>query len=137
MRSQNPGMSAADVRLAIESTCVDIDGLNPNHAGELGAGRIDAGAALASISTEAKGQVTSSGVVVFPNPVHAGVNWKVEWGGACEVFLYTLQGQLLLREVSPTGSGFLELGGIPQGSYLLKVEQVSRRGSSWHRIIKQ
>ncbi|MCA9294526.1 MAG: S8 family serine peptidase [Phycisphaerales bacterium] len=47
MLSASPALSPAQVRTLLASTAVSIDAANPGHAGELGAGRLDAGAALA------------------------------------------------------------------------------------------
>ncbi|MBE9481448.1 MAG: S8 family serine peptidase [Bacteroidetes bacterium] len=44
--SINPDLTPDEVEDILESTCVDIDAINPNYAGELGAGRIDAYAAV-------------------------------------------------------------------------------------------
>ncbi len=44
--SQNPQMTGEEVGIRIMDTCDDIDDINPNYAGLLGAGRINAYAAL-------------------------------------------------------------------------------------------
>jgi subtilisin family serine protease len=46
--SRNPGLSNAQVRALIETTCDNIDALNPTFAGKLGKGRINAFRALNS-----------------------------------------------------------------------------------------
>ena len=50
MLSANPCLSYDDVLFILQETAVNIDALNPNYAGSLGAGRLDAGAALAMAS---------------------------------------------------------------------------------------
>ncbi|MBL1180007.1 MAG: S8 family serine peptidase [Bacteroidetes bacterium] len=50
MYSYNPGMSKTDVLNCVTSTAVNIDGLNPGYAGKLGAGRINAFAAMQCVS---------------------------------------------------------------------------------------
>lgn len=50
MLSLNPSLSPADIESCILSTADDIDGVNPSYAGELGAGRINAQAAMNCIS---------------------------------------------------------------------------------------
>ena len=50
MLSLNPSLSPADVESCILSTADDIDGANPSYIGELGAGRINAQAAMNCIS---------------------------------------------------------------------------------------
>lgn len=48
LKSRNPGWSAEQVRWQILNTAYDIDAANPAYAGQLGSGRIDAQAALAT-----------------------------------------------------------------------------------------
>jgi len=48
IKSQHPTWTAEQVKWQVLNTAVDIDALNPTRAGQLGAGRIDAGAALAT-----------------------------------------------------------------------------------------
>ena len=48
IKSQHPTWTAEQVKWQVLNTAVDIDALNPTHAGQLGEGRIDAGAALAT-----------------------------------------------------------------------------------------
>lgn len=50
MRSLNPGMPQADVINCLYSTADNIDAQNPSYIGDLGAGRIDAGAAMTCVS---------------------------------------------------------------------------------------
>ena len=46
LRSVTPGLAMQDTRQRLLDTAVNIDGINPNLAGKLGAGRLDAAAAL-------------------------------------------------------------------------------------------
>lgn len=48
MRSVNPCLSPDEAEAILKETAVDIDGENPDFAGQLGAGRIDAAAAVAA-----------------------------------------------------------------------------------------
>ncbi|MCX5801074.1 MAG: S8 family serine peptidase [Candidatus Eisenbacteria bacterium] len=70
--SQDPSRTRADVLDIISSTCDPIDALNPSYSGQLGAGRIDAYAALSfgtgDWQAKTQGQVTGS-----PVPVEAGL----------------------------------------------------------------
>jgi subtilisin family serine protease len=50
MLSLNPGLLPADVENCLLTTAHDIDGANPSYIGELGAGRIDAFAAMNCIA---------------------------------------------------------------------------------------
>ena len=51
MRSLNPGMPPEDVKNCLFSTAVNIDASNPAYVGSLGAGRIDAAAAMACVNS--------------------------------------------------------------------------------------
>ncbi len=48
--SQNPALSAADLRYRIGANCSDIDMQNPNYINKLGGGMVDAYAALSSLN---------------------------------------------------------------------------------------
>lgn len=48
MLSVNPCLTSEQVEAILKSTAVNIDAVNPSYAGKLGAGRIDAGAAVAA-----------------------------------------------------------------------------------------
>jgi subtilisin family serine protease len=50
MLSHNPGLTQAEVKSCILNTATDIDGLNPSYTGQLGAGRIDALAAMICVN---------------------------------------------------------------------------------------
>lgn len=54
MRSVNPCLSPADVAFHLKNTAVDIEALNPNYIGQLGAGRIDANAAVRAVVPSVK-----------------------------------------------------------------------------------
>jgi subtilisin family serine protease len=47
LKAQNPSWQNTDIVARLQATAVDIDSLNPSYQGMLGAGRIDAYAALA------------------------------------------------------------------------------------------
>ena len=50
MLSLNPGLSPDDIETCLESSCVNIDAQNPSYINQLGAGRINAQAAMSCIS---------------------------------------------------------------------------------------
>jgi serine protease len=50
MLSYNPGLSQTDLVNCLTSSCTDISSQNPSYTGQLGAGRIDAAAAMACVS---------------------------------------------------------------------------------------
>jgi subtilisin family serine protease len=70
--SKNPLLTRSAVKSIISSTCVQIDAVNPGFAGKLGAGRINAYAAL-SLGT-GNWQARMQGAVIgSPLPVEGGV----------------------------------------------------------------
>jgi subtilisin family serine protease len=72
LRSKNPLLTRSEVKSIISSTCVPIDAINPGFAGKLGAGRIDAYAAL-SLGTGDWQARTQGAVIGSPLPVRSGL----------------------------------------------------------------
>jgi subtilisin family serine protease len=70
--SKNPLLTRSKVKSIISSTCDPIDALNPGFAGKLGAGRINAYAAL-SLGTGDWQARTQGQVVGSPVPVRSGL----------------------------------------------------------------
>jgi subtilisin family serine protease len=62
--SRNASLTHTEVRNIIEATCDNIDGVNPNHAGKLGSGRINAYRALKETPRLCKFKV--QGRIKFP-----------------------------------------------------------------------
>lgn len=69
--SKNPSLTRSDVSDIITSTCDPIDALNPGYSGQLGAGRINAYAAL-SLGTGNWQARTQGDVTGSPLPVRSG-----------------------------------------------------------------
>ena len=69
--SQDPTRTRADVRSIIASTCDQINGLNPSYVNLLGAGRINAYAALSTASGDWQ-RATGGPVTGSPLPVRIG-----------------------------------------------------------------
>lgn len=51
MLSLNPGLSPEDIETCLKNSCVNIDAQNPSYINQLGAGRINAQAAMSCISS--------------------------------------------------------------------------------------
>lgn len=51
MLSLNPGLTQSDVQTCLENSCDDIDAQNPSYINQLGAGRINAQAAMSCVSS--------------------------------------------------------------------------------------
>lgn len=60
MLAVNPCLSPDDVETILKTSAVNIDALNPSYAGSLGAGRLDAAAAVLMASTYSTFEVTST-----------------------------------------------------------------------------
>ena len=72
MLSKNPLLKRSEVKSIISSTCVPIDAANPGFAGKLGAGRINAYAAL-SLGTGNWQARTQGAVISSPLPFESGL----------------------------------------------------------------
>lgn len=73
MLSADSTLTPDDVQNCLQSTCDNIDALNPDYAGNIGAGRINAGAALLCVVPTAVAPAQAGGFTadrIFPNPVH-------------------------------------------------------------------
>ncbi|MBN2728854.1 MAG: S8 family serine peptidase, partial [Bacteroidales bacterium] len=51
MLSLNPGLTQSDIQTCLENSCDDIDAQNPSYINQLGAGRINAEAAMSCVSS--------------------------------------------------------------------------------------
>lgn len=69
-------------------------------------------------------------VLVFPNPANTEVNISSHGLQAASVTLFSLTGQLVLKQELSTGNGVLPLENLPEGIYVL---QVSENGQVKHR----
>lgn len=93
MYSYNPGMSKTTILNCLTSTAVNIDGLNPGYTGKLGAGRINAFAAMQCVSgtlnappvadfTSNVTTVTAGGSVIFTDlSYNTPTSWSWNFGG--------------------------------------------------------
>ncbi|HEU4718374.1 MAG TPA: PKD domain-containing protein, partial [Bacteroidia bacterium] len=93
MLSLNPSLTPADVRNCLTSTAANINSMNPSYIGQLGAGRIDAAAAMNCISgtlnwppnalfTANVTTVTAGGSVLFTDQsVYNPTTWSWSFPG--------------------------------------------------------
>jgi subtilisin family serine protease len=70
-----PSATPTEIRATLTSTAVDLDGVDPDHAGLLGAGRLDAGAAVAAVAPPLFGDVDGDGLVGFDDLVAMLAAW--------------------------------------------------------------
>jgi PKD repeat protein len=75
MLSVNPCLTLADVESILYSTAVNIDALNPNHVSGIGAGRLDAAAAVAAANPSAMP------VAAFQLIDSCGLDLQFKYGG--------------------------------------------------------
>ncbi len=96
MLSLNPSLSPSDIESCLTSTAANIDGANPSYIGQLGAGRIDALAAM--------------------NCISATLNWAPEAEFSGDI-LNILEGQSVnftdLSIYNPTSWSWTFTGGTP------------------------
>jgi serine protease len=93
MLSLNPALTPSDIRTCLSSSAVNINTLNPSYSGQLGAGRIDAAAAMTCISstlnwppvaafTANVTNVTAGGSVTFTDQsVYNPTSWSWSFPG--------------------------------------------------------
>jgi subtilisin family serine protease len=132
--SQNPARTAAEVLQLLEDNCDDIEGLScsSGHSGDLGAGRVNARAALESGASTA---VAGSGagargpaLVNFPNPFNpvTRIRFTLDRPGFATLDVFDVRGRrvetLLAREL-PAGDHTVawRAAGRSSGVYLCRL----------------
>ena len=114
--SMHPNYSPNDIKNAISVGCDDIESLNPNYSGKLGAGRVNIGNIFESVSlsnhTNDVGSIRS-----FPNPAsdYLIITSNKELIGEIDVF----------DNIGKSVKGKLSINNITN-SKELKIEQLSR-----------
>ena len=78
VRAAQPQATAAGTVALLEDSAVDIDALNPGYEGQLGAGRIDARAALEQALTGAPAAGGGLALMCSPNPFNSSVSVAFE-----------------------------------------------------------
>ena len=58
-------------------------------------------------------------VLVYPNPTKGILNMESE--SEAQIFLYDLSGKLKITSSKPSGTGQIEMGDFPAGTYVLEV----------------
>lgn len=82
----------------------------------------------ASLSVESIG---ISNIKIYPNPTTSQL--YVDYGVACEVTLYNLQGQLLLK----TKDKIIDMSALNNALYVLIIKDTSNNTTNSYKIIKQ
>jgi subtilisin family serine protease len=128
VRAAWPQASAAETVALIEDTAVDLDALNPGYAGLLGAGRIDAAAAVGATTSSAPRPDESSSLRCGPNPFNAAtvVAFALAREAAVDLAVYDLRGRrvaMLAQERLSAGPHEVawDAAGLPSGSYQVRL----------------
>ena len=88
MLAVNPCLSTANIEMILKNSSVDINALNPLYAGKIGAGRLNAAAAVAmaqgfvnqaNFNASVQGLCVSSSATVTLNPSGAVAPYTVTW----------------------------------------------------------
>lgn len=88
MLDVNPCLSNANIEMILKNSSVDINALNPNYAGKIGAGRLNAAAAVAmaqgfvshvTFNATVQGLCVSSSATVTLNPNGGVAPYTVAW----------------------------------------------------------
>ncbi len=128
VRAASPAATAAATVAVIEDTAVDLDPLNPGYAGLLGAGRIDAAAAVGAVVTAVPAAEAGFSLTCGPNPFNAAI--VITFTLARETVTDLVAHDLRGRRVATLARGSLAAGahaatwdaaGLPSGSYLVRL----------------
>lgn len=128
--SNEPGLTPAQVETRLKQTSDNINSLNPNFAGQLGAGRINAARALGIEPTIINGVAGNlaleAGLELYPNPGNNNIVIKVLPTETIEsISLYSIAGQLIYSHaISHSASEHtITLGAeVPQGFYIWHIK---------------
>jgi len=131
MLSLDSTLTPDQIKNCLQSTAVDISAANPTFTGLIGAGRIDAAAAMqcvASIVTNAHAiKKTENLIAVFPNPNNGDFKVKIH---SSEKSNYVLEvknvlGQIVhktyLENIQGDYHHFIDLKGNSNGMYTLNI----------------
>jgi serine protease len=120
--SKDPGYTPAQVESFLEQGCDNIDLLNPAYAGQLGAGRINAGKTMNIVyGTIGTGKIGSPQKLhVYPNPSDAIFNLDVPGPRLRSFSITSSEGRLLLEEQILTEGAKIDLSGFGPGIYFFR-----------------
>jgi serine protease len=134
--SASPTLTPAQVRQAIESTCIPIDSLNPNYAGQLGFGRIDANLAVLSVTVGRTPPQPELHLHASPNPVQDRLQIRLPDANSYHLSLLDLQGRTLHTWLGTGPSTELDMSAFPAGCYLLRVQDPHGNAQAVLRVLK-
>ncbi|MBA3706893.1 MAG: S8 family peptidase, partial [Bacteroidetes bacterium] len=133
MLSLNPALTPAQVESCLKSSAVNIDAINPSYKNGMGAGRIDAEAAMkcvaATLTTSVDNVSTllENNIFVYPNPSNGSIqitfhdlsknDFKIEITNALSQIVYTEQ----LLDFKGEYTKQLDLSPYGKGIYILAL----------------
>lgn len=128
MLSKNPGLSPKQVEDCLKFSCTNIDNSNSSFSGKIGAGRINAEAALKCvIGTSMNGAVAGNKTQlnIYPNPATDKLFIETDFKilDKATLTLFTALGEIvLIREISDSNDAQqgIDLSMLPTGIYMLQ-----------------
>jgi subtilisin family serine protease len=119
--SHNSSLTPTQVRGILTSTCVNIDGLNPNYAGKLGAGRIDAAAALNATTTGRQLRAADMALNLYPNPATESLYLSAPRPLQGSLTVLSPEGRQVLQTELEGQQTRLSVAQLPAGIYFLRL----------------
>jgi serine protease len=131
MLSLNPSLTQIQLENCLKSSCISIDAVNPGYAGKLGAGRIDAEAAMkciASITSSGKETDDENALMIYPNPVKDkfSIGLNSNQTATLRVELFNVTGQKIMSLPAENVTRYyhqeVDISGFSPGIYYLYLK---------------
>jgi serine protease len=131
MLSLNPSLTQTQLENCLKSSSTPIDAANPGYAGKLGAGRINAEAAMkcvASTTNSMEGTTYENSVIVYPNPANRKlfIELSDKQAATLQMELVDLTGQKIMSIPPETIAGYspkeVDISWFPPGIYFLYLK---------------
>ncbi len=142
MKSLNPNLSNADLLDCMYTTAKKIDALNPFYSGELGAGRIDALAAMTCVENTIPppsvdtliADIDADILTVYPNPTNNILHID-GLTNVTQINLLDVASKVVYNRINLTSNQLsIDLNTISKGVYYLQVEKPS--GTEFVKVVK-
>lgn len=130
LKAENANYSPQEIKQRIQAGCEDIDAMNPNYAGQIGAGRINAFNTVGNVSVSS---IEKLDLLIYPNPTPDFINFQgtkfpmnamveIIDGLGRSIFQQPFQSQISVRE-------------LPSGIYTITIATEENRYNT--KIIKE
>jgi hypothetical protein len=137
MLSLDSTLTAEDIESILKNTAVDINSLNPSYAGKIGAGRIDAGAAMAAVASSMTVRDNKQiPIRIHPNPSQGDFSIGLMSAAEeeVEILIRDLHGRSVHCEKVHTFCGQqtiqVDISGILPGTYLVSLTSLYQTSSA-------